>query len=237
MFDEKNLAKLWSKEYEDKGIPSSFREEPSGSVVEFVTYLTERGFLQEGKVIDLGCGTGRNSIFLAEQGLEVFSIDFVSEMIQGLRRKSEVLGLTDRIHTYCQSVTSSWPFNPAEIDYVIDTFCYKHQVTNSGKLAYREELARVVKPGGFYLLTLAGIDDGYYGSFLAVSPQPIDHLIIDPAIEVPSILYTKEDVLKEFNPYFRLFHYRHKLRDGLMHGKIYKRSTHLFIFSRRYDKC
>jgi SAM-dependent methyltransferase len=223
-----NFISLWSTEYQRKGIPSSFREEPSGSVVEFYRFLTEMNHR-----LDLGCGTGRNSLFLAEQGFDVHSVDFVPDMIEKLRYHSESQGLANRIHGYCQSVTDSWPFQPGTFDVAIDTFCYKHQIEKTGKETYRRELARVLKSGGFYLLTLAGIDDGYYGPLLKTSPNPRERVIVDPANGIPSILYSKEDIEREFADCFHLVHYRHKQRDWKMHGKEHPRSTHLFIFSRQ----
>lgn len=232
MFDKQNLVEHWRGEYTQKGIPSSFREEPSGSVVEFARFLEEHG-VRSGSAIDLGCGRGRNSVFLAERGFDVSSIDFVPDMIEALRQQSEALGLTNRIHAYCQSVTEPWPFPSQMFDVAIDAFCYKHQVVAAEKAVYRRELARVMKAGSFYLLTLAGVDDGYYGPLLESSPAPSERMIIDPAIDIPSILYTKEDVVREFADAFDLVHYTHKLRDGIMHGKTYQRSTLMFIFSRR----
>jgi SAM-dependent methyltransferase len=232
MLDKQNLVGHWRSEYAQKGIPSSFREEPSGSVVEFANFLESHN-VRHGSALDLGCGRGRNSVFLAEQGFDVSSIDFVPDMIESLQQQSEVLGLADRVHAYCQSVTEPWPFPPQMFDVAIDAFCYKHQVVAAEKAVYRRELARVMKSGSFYLLTLAGLDDGYYGPLLASSSAADERMIIDPAIEIPSILYTKEDVISEFADTFDLVHYTHKLREGVMHGKVYQRSTLMFIFSRR----
>jgi len=36
----------------------------------------EGGTFKPGKVLDIGCGRGRNSIYLAEKGYEVEGIDF-----------------------------------------------------------------------------------------------------------------------------------------------------------------
>lgn len=45
-------------------------EDPSGILVQMLQYL------KKGKAIDIACGTGRNSFYLAEQGFEVEGIDF-----------------------------------------------------------------------------------------------------------------------------------------------------------------
>ena len=222
----------WYEEYSNSGIPSSFRIEPSGSVVEFMEYL--KALPEVGRLaLDLGCGRGRNSIFLAQHGFEVSSVDFVPEIIEGLRRQVKEFGLADIVHPYCADLTRPWPFPNDNFDIAIDTFCYKHQIRPEEKELYRRELKRVLKPGAFFLLTLAGTDDGYYGPFLEESPEPDRNVILDSANNILSILYTKEDVLGEFGGFMDLVHYEHKLKDGRMHNQVYTRSTHLFIFEVR----
>ncbi len=232
MLVQQNLVELWLNEYVQRGIPSSFKEEPSGPLIEFIPLL-KKGTNLNSLALDLGCGRGRNSIFLAKQGFDVYSVDFVPELIEELRYQSEMLGLCNRVHTYTRSLTEPWIFASQMFDVVVDTFCYKHQVEDVGKELYRQELARVMKPGGLYLLTLASINDGYYGSLLASSPQPDKHLIIDPATGIGSILYTKEAIESEFTNSFSLVHYECQKKNGLMHGKNYDRRTLVFIFSRR----
>ena len=225
-------SSLWRKEYETAGIPSSTREEPSGAVVSFVEFLRANKIL-EGVALDLGCGKGRNSIFLSQQGFEVYSIDFVCEAINHLRTEAEKLGLQNRIHTYCQSVAERWPNVAESVDVAIDAFCYKHQVDRGERDAYKSELIRVLKPNAMYLLTLAGDDDGYYGPLLLTSPNPREKVIVDPNNGIPSNLYTKQEILGDFGKDFELEGYEHKIKPGLMHGRQYLRSTHVFHFRKR----
>lgn len=232
MIDERDAVQLWRNEYRKEGIPSSFRDEPSGSVAEFTDFLAGR-HVCAGTALDLGCGTGRNSLFLARRGFDVHSIELVPELIDALRVQAGSLGLAAQLQVHCQSVADPWLVRSCSIDVAIDTFCYKHQVTSEGKAAYRRELARVMKPGGFYLLTLAGVDDGYYGPLLSTSPRPDDRLIIDPENGIASILYSKEDVNAEFGGDFAMVSYSHKAKSGLMHGKKYLRSTHVMVFQHR----
>jgi SAM-dependent methyltransferase len=45
--------------------------------------------LKPGSVYDIACGTGRNSIFLAQNGFEVFSIDISDVALTGLKEFSK----------------------------------------------------------------------------------------------------------------------------------------------------
>ncbi len=226
----KSVRVRWHREYISQGIPSSFRDEPSGSTVLFNKFLHHSGVCK-GRLLDIGCGRGRNSIFFAEEGFVVDSVDFVPQIISDLEMRITALNLVDKVHPRCHDVTKPWPFPDASFDCAIDTFCYKHQIDEKDKALYRRELSRVLKPGGYYLLTLAGADDGYYGPLLKESPDQSRHVILDPANGIESILYSRCDVEKEFDDFMDVKYYKHKAQEGVMHGKAYPRSTHLFIFA------
>lgn len=227
--DKKN-AGLWSKEYSNKGIPSSFRDTPSEAVKRFVDFVRKNG-IKEGTAVDIGCGTGRNSIYLARCGFDVHGMDIVPEMTVALTKKAEELKLSDRIHAHCSSVSERWPLDDASVDIAIDTFCYTHQVAKADRATYTEELARALKPKGLYLLTVPGTDDGYYGPFMKTSPNPRERVIVDKGNGIPMVLYDRGDVEKEFAG-FKVLEYVHKAHTNAMHGNLYDRSTHLFIFQK-----
>src|SRR3989344_2817798 len=219
------LKKHWLKEYSEKGIPSSFRQEPSGAVTYFFDFLKKQG-IRKGRLLDVGCGKGRNSIFFAKNGWEVYSIDFVPEIINELNNSSKKNNL--KLTAICQSATEKLPFPDNHFDAVIDIFCYKHQTDKKKQKKFRNELYRILKKNGLYLLSLAGEDDGFYGPLLKNSTDKKNKLIIDPVTKVPSFLYSKEDIEKEFAD-FEIIDFQHKKKKGIMHGKEYERSTLIFI--------
>lgn len=45
------------------------------------------------RTVDLGCGTGRNALFLAQQGFHVTGIDYATSAIEKARQKAEMAGL------------------------------------------------------------------------------------------------------------------------------------------------
>ena len=51
----------------------------------------------------------------------LYSQPDLRERIEALRQQSEALGLTNRIHAYCQSVTEPWPFPSQIFDVAIVT--------------------------------------------------------------------------------------------------------------------
>jgi cyclopropane fatty-acyl-phospholipid synthase-like methyltransferase len=55
--------------------------------------LVEGGQLQPGRAIDLGSGTGSNSIFLAQHGFDVTGVDYASAAVEESRGKAEAAGV------------------------------------------------------------------------------------------------------------------------------------------------
>ncbi len=101
-----------------------------------------------GRALDLGCGTGTNSITLAKQGWEATGIDFAPKAIRTARRKAKRAGV--EAHFLTQDVTQldnlRQPF-----DLILDIGCF-HSLDAQGQIDYRENLDRLLKPGGSFLL-------------------------------------------------------------------------------------
>jgi SAM-dependent methyltransferase len=55
--------------------------------------LVREDQLKPGRVIDLGCGTGNNSIFLAQHGFEVTGVDYAHAAIAEARERADAAGV------------------------------------------------------------------------------------------------------------------------------------------------
>src|SRR3972149_11348435 len=58
---------------------------PRPILVEFV----EKGFVKKGKALDLCCGAGTNTVYLAEKGFEVTGMDISPTAIEYAKKKAE----------------------------------------------------------------------------------------------------------------------------------------------------
>lgn len=56
-------------------------------------------------ILDLGCGTGEDAIWLAEKGFNVTAIDYSSEMLQMANQKTATKNLRSKITYYSLSIT------------------------------------------------------------------------------------------------------------------------------------
>ena len=124
------------------------------------------------KVADIGCGTGRYSLRLAEAGAEVVGVDFSTGMLDVLRRKTASRSL--KIYEY--DLTKGIPFESNAFDRVICCLVIEH-IPDIDRMFF--ELARICKPGGQVIVTdfhPEMIRRGYHARF-RVAPGGAKHQI------------------------------------------------------------
>jgi SAM-dependent methyltransferase len=108
-----------------------------------------------GRVLDLGCGTGSDVLYLASLGWDATGVDFVPRAIATARSRAAAAGsaasFTAGDVTRLRAAGVGGQF-----DLVIDIGCY-HAIPAGRRDAYRDEVAAVTRPGGD--LYLAGVSD------------------------------------------------------------------------------
>lgn len=62
-----------------------------------VAYYTNLALECGGPVLELGCGTGRVSLAIAREGIDVVGLDQSGQMLRQAQAKAEAMGLTDRL--------------------------------------------------------------------------------------------------------------------------------------------
>lgn len=99
-------------------------------------------------VLDAGCGTGENALFLASHGHQVTGIDFVDQAIQLARRKAAERGLTVEFQMKDAMTLGNWEKRFAT---VIDSGLF-HVFSDEDRARYVAGLTHVTEPGGRLLL-------------------------------------------------------------------------------------
>ena len=136
----------WLRDYEGRS-PKPFLQQPSPAAVFFRNFLQSRGVRAAGeRLADVGCGSGRDSVFFARSGFEVHAIERDGSKTEGL----ELHG----VQTHNHSAMDSWLFEDGFFDFAIDVLCYSGEQDAEGRKFYRSELKRTLRKGGYYLLCL-----------------------------------------------------------------------------------
>jgi cyclopropane fatty-acyl-phospholipid synthase-like methyltransferase len=114
----------------------------------------------EGSVLDAGCGTGENALFLAGRGQKVVGIDFLAEPIALAMRKAAERGLTA---TFLVMDALALKDMPEVFDSAVDSGLF-HVFGDADRRRYVEGLASVLKPGGrLFLLCFSDAEPGEHG--------------------------------------------------------------------------
>jgi SAM-dependent methyltransferase len=121
--------------------------------------LVEAGAI-EGSVLDAGCGTGENALYLASQGHEVWGLDFVPVAIERATTKAKERGLS--VHFHVADALKLDQLNRS-FDTVIDSGLF-HVFSDEERPIYVRGLAHVLRPGGrFHMLCFSDREPPGFG--------------------------------------------------------------------------
>ncbi len=117
-----------------------------------VVSLIEQGEVKQGRALDLGCGTGTNSIYLAHHGFRVVGVDFSSKAIAIARAKAQ----TEHAKVeFVQSDVTRLEFLQEPFDFVLDIGCF-HGIPESERTRYVSQLKRLTQPASIFMLYAFG---------------------------------------------------------------------------------
>ena len=104
------------------------------------------GLLAPGRVLELGCGNGRDATYLAGLGCRVDAIDFSPAAIDWARERAKSAGAA--VTFQCCSIFAA-DVAEGSYDLVYDSGCFHHLPPHRRK-DYVELVARALKPGGSF---------------------------------------------------------------------------------------
>jgi 2-polyprenyl-3-methyl-5-hydroxy-6-metoxy-1,4-benzoquinol methylase len=113
-----------------------------------------------GRVLDAGCGTGDNALFLAGRGCQVTGIDFLEEPIRRARQKAAQRGVSATFLVKDAVKLTDWS---ERFDNVIDSGLF-HVFSDDDRRRYVSGLATVLNPGGrLFLCCFSDAEPGTQG--------------------------------------------------------------------------
>jgi SAM-dependent methyltransferase len=114
-----------------------------------------RGNIAPGmRVLDAGCGYGRNLVYLLREGCEVFAIDADAEGVKHVRALAAELVPTLPASNFCIGAIEKMEFASDFADVVICNSVLHFARDEAHFLTMVEELWRVVRPGGMLFCRL-----------------------------------------------------------------------------------
>lgn len=151
--------KGWEPIYKDKGM---VQFEILNKVRSAVEFFKERNYV---RVLDLGCGTGRHSLFLAQNGFEVFASD-VSPMGIKIALQNAKNAKLENINFLTHDMREI-PFKENFFHAVICTLAIDHGTIADVQQTINE-VYRVLKNEGAFIVDFMSIEDETYGKGIKI---------------------------------------------------------------------
>lgn len=137
--------------YEDKNkeIPFLKVKGPDENLVEYF----HKG-LNPKKVLEVGCGPGRNAFYMAKNGCDVDALDISENAIDWARERANEEGINVNFH--CTSIFE-FEVEPHSYDLVYDCGLFHHLAPHR-RLTYIEMLKKALKKDGHFAIVCFNTD-------------------------------------------------------------------------------
>ena len=123
-----------------------------------VGYFEKSLFVPGSKVLELGCGPGRNAIYFAEKGCHVDAVDLSEESLKWGRERAKESGLSiNFIHKNIFDLA----VDEGSYDIVFDSGCF-HHIAPHRRISYCNLVKKALNTDGLFGITCF-LENGKYG--------------------------------------------------------------------------
>lgn len=144
---EKIIAKFWN---DPKQVKSFGDDQPSEYLMKFFSTIKNP---VGKKVLDIGCGGGRNTEMLLKMGFDIFACDLHKAMVNFTKKRISKINKKEEKKIILASMTSL-PYPDNFFDYVVSSGVF-HNAANFNKFSLAiKEAQRVLKNSGYLILNI-----------------------------------------------------------------------------------
>lgn len=213
---------VWEREYKNPKLVTK-NDGPQADTQRFFKFLKkdEKYKLENKIVLDLGCGTGRNSNYLASIGNKVIGME-ISKIAVNLA-KERALDLNINVDYRLADIGQKYDLSDKSIDLVLDVTS-SNSLDEKGREVYLSEVNRVLKNGGyFFVRALCKDGNKNVKNLLKQSPGKEYDTYIIKEIGLTERVFSREDFIKMYSQYFKILHLEKKTSYSTFNNRIYKR--------------
>ncbi len=116
-------------------------------------------FEQNFKILDAGCGEGRNLIYFVRKNYQVYGLDQEGDSIQMLKYLIKSINKEYPLDRFTVGNVAQMPFERHEFDTIISSAVLHFAEDKNHYMKMMQEMVRVLKPNGILFLRMAA-DEG-----------------------------------------------------------------------------
>lgn len=212
---------IWENEYKNPKL-ISLSSEAAMCVKDFTRFLRKEAAINLANlnILDLGCGNGKNSLYISEQGdnNNVTGIDISETAI----KYAKILNPNGNFIK--GSIGKKMHFTDKSFDIILD-ITSSNSLNESERMIYISECNRLLKKGG-YLLTRTLCKDGDQNAknLLKTNPGKEKDTYIMPELGLTERVFSREDLLETYSPSFNLVTLEKETHYTKFNGRSYKRN-------------
>jgi SAM-dependent methyltransferase len=141
----------------------------TGCPAEELVRVLDEGLIPLGTALEVGCGTGADAVYLAQQGFEVTAVDASPQALERARHRARLQAapVCFILADVFEFVETAEPF-----DFVYDAGFY-HFIRRAELDRYLDLLWRTTRPGSFYLALIGSVGEKSQGGPPQVSEDQI----------------------------------------------------------------
>ena len=112
------------------------------------------------RVVELGAGLGRDTIYFAKNSIHVEALDYSPSGIKIINQKINQNNFSNLVNTKILDVRKTLPFEDNSIDGFYSHMLYCMALTTFDLENLNKEIHRILKPGGINIYTVRHTNDG-----------------------------------------------------------------------------
>ena len=228
--------KSWDEEYKKPQLVTQSHK-PQKDFLRFIKWIKNNKHidLYSGiAVVDLGCGVGRNSFYMADSyDARVYGYDFSGDAIT----KAKAIHGHDLVTFEERNIGQKLPLEDNSVDIILDVTT-SNALNESERKTYLIECARILKPGGYlYVRTLAREGDKNAQKLVKEFPGGEYDTYKHPQLGVTERIFSGPDFKELYNKHLEVVRMERKTGYQRWGSQSYKRNYwNIYLTSKKIDE-
>jgi len=212
----KGRKDFWNQQYKSP-THLALSEEPSEDLEKFCRFLERKNgkalLNVTTQAVDIGCGNGRNLIYLAKTfGMRGVGYDLSKDGIAWAEKNAVGLPLK----FFIQDLRKPIPLPDNSVTIALDMMS-SHILKKEEREALMYEVLRVLRPGGWLFFKSFLLDDDANAKrMLREAPGPEEGMYIHPEMGHAEYVWTLQAIREQYQDFFKI----HKIEKSFKHRRI-----------------